>query len=129
MISRLILIALVLAATGCRSVAPPRILRPGPIQFQQDQAQIFDPYPQPDIAPYEVDMRPLQYATPAPENARSQNALSFGRRFRQAPPPGRFGPIRGAEYVPVPTVVPNPVSIAPATPGSLYVPPGGSAVP
>jgi hypothetical protein len=78
-------IGLLLAATGCNpSIAKPNWLHPGSLRYQQWRAEIFDPYPQPDIGPPVVGSRPPQFATPAPEPQR--NGPSLLQRFGPQPP-------------------------------------------
>jgi hypothetical protein len=113
-------IAVLLAACGCASVAPPQIFHPGPARYQQDQAQLYDPYPEPEGGGDMSGARPRQYLNPPPESTRAQNVISYERRFGQPPPPGRYGPIRGAEYVPVQPAVPVQ-TIVPA-PGTVGAP-------
>ena len=55
---------------GCRGhnfFAPP-----GPLNQQQANAVIHDPYPENDIAPYEAASRPPSYQEPLPEPVRNR---------------------------------------------------------
>ena len=55
---------------GC--VATPRLLSPGSESKQQARAQIFEPYPEPDIGPPIVGARPHEYPMPRAEVLRVQ---------------------------------------------------------
>jgi hypothetical protein len=57
---------------GCQSVTPPNWLHPGTADFQQSQAQQFDPYPENEPGPKIVGARPLQYDKPPAEVRRVQ---------------------------------------------------------
>jgi hypothetical protein len=60
----------VAALAGCRAggLFPP----PGPLNQQQANAIVHDPYPQNDIAPYEAASRPPSYQEPLPEPVRNR---------------------------------------------------------
>jgi hypothetical protein len=103
-----LLLATLACCCGCPGIAPPRVFHPGTAEFQQNQAQRFDPYPLNDVAPYIGGGRPLQYDIPAPENERAQNETSFAERFHQAPPPGVYRPSRTPTTQPI--IVPAPIS-------------------
>lgn len=78
------------AATGCRDLAPD-VFHPGPASYQRKQAELTDPYPEPDTAPDMVGARPRDYQKPPAEVTRSRN---FNPRFQQqnaAPPPVEMG--------------------------------------
>jgi hypothetical protein len=102
-----LLIALV-ACWGCGSIAPPRVLHPGPAEYQQSRAQVFDPYPLNDVGPYVAGGRPLQYDVPAPENERAQNNISYEERYGRAPPPGLYRPPRSTPSIVVPAPIVPP---------------------
>lgn len=79
-----------LAMCGCRDLAPD-VFRPGPAPYQRRQAELTDPYPEPDTGPDMVGARPRDYQKPAAEVTRSRN---FNPRFQKpslAPPPVEFG--------------------------------------
>ena len=57
---------------GCRGLAPPNWFHPGPAQYQQAQAERFDPYPENEPAPKIVGARPLDYQKPPAEVLRVQ---------------------------------------------------------
>jgi hypothetical protein len=63
-------ICLVLA--GCQSTAPPSLTHPGPAQVQQNRAVRFDPYPEKEMGPDMVGVRPRDYENPLPEPSRSR---------------------------------------------------------
>jgi hypothetical protein len=68
----LVLIALHLCGCGPK-FAWPDILHPGPAAFQRDRAQIFDPYPEQDEFPSDLNqVRPPGYAAPAAEVKRAR---------------------------------------------------------
>ena len=58
---------LLLAAglSGC--LAPPNLHYPGPAEYQQARANVFDPYPESEPAPAVEGGRPREYAKPVPE--------------------------------------------------------------
>ena len=69
-------IALALAATGCNnSIAMPSLLHPGSLAYQRWRAEVFDPYPLPDIGTPVVGSRPPQFAIPTPEPQRNGPTL------------------------------------------------------
>lgn len=55
---------------GCMS--GPRWLHPGPAAYQQDKAARFDPYPDNDIGPALVGVRPRDYDKPLAEPGRAR---------------------------------------------------------
>jgi hypothetical protein len=114
----LLLCSALVGATGCPTVQGPGYLHPGSAQYQQAQAQRFDPYPATDVGP-EMSARPLAYMRPAPENERVQNVDSFIKRYRQPPPIERYRPPRSSVAQP-------PVPLIPTTIGQdsapLFVP-------
>ncbi len=119
---------------GCADVAVPHLLHPGSEQYQQSRAEVFDPYPLPDVGPDIVGGRPLQYIKPAPWNERVQNTLSYEERYHQAPPPGLYRPQRtntNRQGIMYSTPQPQPLSVAPLAPSTpAVVPlPQGSAPP
>jgi|MDTA01.2.fsa_nt_gb hypothetical protein len=67
-----------LASIGCRSLARPKWLEPGPSMNQQRRAVRFDPYLQDDTAPAILRVplndgtRPRDFAEPMPEVERSR---------------------------------------------------------
>ena len=67
---RLLVLAVLLVAAGCRSNG--WFTPPGPLNQQQSRAVIHDPYPQNDIAPYEAGARPPDYGRPLPEPVRNR---------------------------------------------------------
>ena len=72
-ISILGLVALVfLVLAGCQSTAPPSLAHPGSAQVQQNRAVRFDPYPENEMGPPMVGVRPRDYENPLPEPTRSR---------------------------------------------------------
>ena len=63
---------ILLAIVGCQSGAPPGTPRPGRVEYQQKEAQKFDPYPENDIGPTVLGSRPLDYKEPRSEVRRAQ---------------------------------------------------------
>ncbi len=70
---------IVVVAVGCRSTARPNWFHPGPVEYQQSQAQQFDPYPETHAGPTIVGGRPLEYDKPPAEVLRVQPPLSQSR--------------------------------------------------
>ncbi len=65
------LLCVVIVASGCRGNRLFPV--PGPIQQQQANAIIHDPYPLPDIGPSDLGSRPPGYEQPLPEPVRQQD--------------------------------------------------------
>ncbi len=63
---------LLVVAGGCQGMAPPGFFRPGPAEYQQSQAQRFDPYPENEPGPTVVGARPLEYQNPPAEVLRAR---------------------------------------------------------
>ena len=62
----------IVALSGCRGT---QLLPPaGPLNQQQANAVIHDPFPQNDIAPYDAGSRPPSYQQPLPEPVRNRIA-------------------------------------------------------
>lgn len=62
----------IIALSGCRGT---QLLPPaGPLNQQQANAVIHDPFPQNDIAPYDAGSRPPSYQQPLPEPVRNRIA-------------------------------------------------------
>ena len=64
--------ALVVGAAGCSSLSPPNWSRPGPAEYQQRQAERFDPYPENEPGPAIVGARPREYEKPPAEVSRAR---------------------------------------------------------
>jgi hypothetical protein len=64
------LMVTVAGLAGCRGhgLLPPA----GPLNQQQANAIVHDPYPENDIAPYEAASRPPDYQRPLPEPVRNR---------------------------------------------------------
>ena len=60
---------------GCKSVAEPCWLHPGPAQQQQTRALRYDPYPENEAGPAMVGVRPRAYEKPPPEPSRARWCL------------------------------------------------------
>ncbi|MGD0384205.1 MAG: membrane or secreted protein [Thermoguttaceae bacterium] len=67
-----ILLLLFFGLAGCQSTAKPSLAHPGSAQTQQNRAVRFDPYPENDIGPALVGVRPRDYENPIPEPARAR---------------------------------------------------------
>ncbi len=67
-----LLLILAIALGGCKGLKGPNWLHPGPASNQQKQAERFDPYPDPQIAPEVVGGRPREYTNPVPEPERAR---------------------------------------------------------
>ena len=65
-------IAALVVGSGCRGLAPPNWFRPGPAEYQQTQAQRFDPYPENETGPKIAGARPPEYEKPPAEVLRVQ---------------------------------------------------------
>lgn len=60
-------------ATGCQSLVQHGwIAPPGPMNYQQANAVVHDPFPQADIGPDDKSMRPPDYQNPLPLPVRNQ---------------------------------------------------------
>lgn len=65
---RLCMALAALGFSGCPSIAMPNLLHPGPAAYQRDRAQIFDPYPDQDGFPSDLNqVRPPGFNPPAAE--------------------------------------------------------------
>jgi hypothetical protein len=109
MLRRALSSTLLLIAFGCSDIQVSKIFHPGSADFQQAQAQKFDPYVLPDIGPDVANQtRPQNFLRPAPENERIQNEQTFEERFGQASPPGTYRPPRGTTLRQTVPFVPGP---------------------
>lgn len=70
MVFAVALALMVISLAGCRGrgLLPPA----GPMNQQQAQAVVHDPFPQNDIGPYEAASRPPSYQQPLPEAVRNR---------------------------------------------------------
>ena len=68
------ILALVLLGelAGCAGVSKPNWTNPGTAAQQQKRAERFDPYPDPNMAPEAVGVRPREYQVPPPETERAR---------------------------------------------------------
>ncbi len=81
--------------SGCRDIATPRLLDPGSAQVQAARARRFDPFPENDVGPSTVSMRPPGFEREYPEPERADfKYLRSGPVIHQFPP--------GAVPAPVP---------------------------
>jgi hypothetical protein len=100
-----LLALLAMGIAGCKSVAPPDVLHPGPAAAQQGRAQQYDPYPQAEAGGNIAGTRPPDYQQPVPEVDRARWMLSGNGRA--CPPPGPpvagYGSPAGAPGGPVVT--------------------------
>jgi hypothetical protein len=109
MMRRHALLSLALAGfAGCAGLQGPGYVHPGTAQYQQNQAQRFDPFPATDVGP-DMAARPLAYMRPAPENERVQNVDSYMKRYHQPPPVEQYRPPRTMVAPPPPGVFPTAV--------------------
>lgn len=63
---------ILLGLAGCQSTAMPSLRHPGSAQTQQNRAVRFDPYPENDVGPAMVGVRPRGYENPIPEPSRAR---------------------------------------------------------
>jgi hypothetical protein len=109
MLRRALLSICLATAVGCANTQVSRIFHPGSAEYQQTQAQQFDPYILPDIGPDVANQnRPQNFLRPAPEAERIQNEQTFEERFGQASPPGTYRPPRGTTLRQTIPFVPGP---------------------
>lgn len=66
----LVLVTMVGLAAGCRSLARPPWLHPGPTQYQRYNAIVHDPYPDPYTGPEALGTRPRDYDRPPSDSQR-----------------------------------------------------------
>jgi hypothetical protein len=62
----LIAVLLVFSAC-CGCLAPPNVVHPGSVDYQQARARIFEPYPENEPGPPIVGARPREYQNPVAE--------------------------------------------------------------
>lgn len=94
-------LSLVVAAAGCSStIKKPQLLHPGTAPRQRAAAQVFDPYPLPDLGPPVEGARPIDYTTPV-DPVRRATLLRDSRPAAIGPVP--VGPPLGAPYGAYPT--------------------------
>jgi hypothetical protein len=62
--------AMLLMLTGCGALGP-YLSNDVPLRYQREQIKRFDPYPDQDIAPPMVGVRPPDFSAPAPEGERA----------------------------------------------------------
>ena len=67
-----------LGCCGCPSIAVPSLLHPGPAAYQRDVAEIFDPYPAPEVAHSSDQVRPPGFMQPMSEIKRCASAAARG---------------------------------------------------
>ena len=93
---------------GC--LATPRLASPGNEYKQQARAQIFEPYPEPDIGPPVVGARPHEYQTPRAEFCGSSRVTAnrCWCRFSPTARPPVLAPPAVATPVPPTVAVPAP---------------------
>jgi hypothetical protein len=105
-----------LSLPACSSaVRKPQLAHPGPAAYQRANAEVFDPYPENDLAPAIDGGRPREVGPPRNQVERSQQFLrSHGLRPRQevpfaAPLPATTAPVTVGPPVPVgPPVISTP---------------------
>jgi hypothetical protein len=106
----LLSLCLGVAGGGCSSsLGRPNWANPGPVAYQQHQAQRFDPFPEDDLGPPIVGGRPREYDRPR-EPAPLLPNPAFGAIGGAAPPvqlpptPGAYSP---GPYPQTPYVAPR----------------------
>ncbi len=67
-----VLLTLAASMAGCAWVPPPSTGPPGPVAYQQNRAEIFDPYPENDVGPAILGARPQSYERPIAEPSRAR---------------------------------------------------------
>jgi hypothetical protein len=110
------------AAMGCSSsLARPNWLNPGPVGYQQQVAERFDPYPEDDLGPPIVGGRPREYAIPRPPTplkpAPALTSWGAAGPVQLAPTPGPYSPSAVPPAVspaPIYPQTPYPAAVAPA---------------
>ena len=70
LVSVTLIAALMFGTVGCGGLQWPRLRRPGPAYFPQQQATLYDPYPEDDLGPPVVGGRPRGYLNPYPQTER-----------------------------------------------------------
>jgi hypothetical protein len=96
---------LAVAAAGCSSsLAKPTLQAPGPVSYQRQQAERFDPYPDDSLGPAVVGGHPRDFGQP------------------RDPLPLRPNP-SAAPLAAAPATVGPPLPVAPAAPAPVYAPP------
>jgi hypothetical protein len=69
-IAMMVLIASTSLAGGCRNLARPAWLHPGPTQYQRYNAIVHDPYPDTYAGPEALGTRPRDYDRPPSDSQR-----------------------------------------------------------
>ena len=108
-------VIVLLGACGCAGTGHSKIFHPGPAEYQQKQAERFDPFPMTDVGP-DMQARPRDFIRPAPENERVQNPDAYDEKFHQPPPPGIYRPPRvsaSRQVVPYPAMSAPPAALPP----------------
>ena len=85
---RTLVLGLLLVTTGCNpyTFGWPDLWHPGGFASQRWKAEVFDPYPDPNLGPLPPGTaRPPWYETPAPQV--QDNYWSLRDRFGRVPPP------------------------------------------
>ena len=78
---------LLLLPSGCSpTIRKPQLFHPGPIGYQRNNAEQFDPFPPNDVAPPIVGGRPKDFQKPPNEVIRSRQQLPLGP-WRASPTP------------------------------------------
>ncbi len=68
----LVVLVLVSPLVGCQGMRRPQWFNPGPIDYQRQQAQRFDPYPDQDVGPRMEGTRPPGYQQQGAEPTRAR---------------------------------------------------------
>ena len=105
---------LAVAAAGCSSsLAKPTLQAPGPVSYQQHQAERFDPYPDDTLGPAVVGGHPRDFGQP-------REPLPL--RPNPAAAPLAAAPLATAPLATAPAVVGPPVAVPPADAPPVYAP-------
>ncbi len=106
---------LLAVATGCSSsLGKPTLQAPGPVAYQQRQAERFDPYPDDSLGPAVVGGHPRDFGQP-------RDPLPL--RPSPAAAPLADAPGVGGAPIAAPAVVGPPVAVPPAASPPAYAPP------
>ncbi len=110
------LIALAAVLTCCGCLSSPNLAHPGPMDYQQTRAKVFEPFPDNDVGPPVVGGRPREYQEPVPETIRAL----------QRPDEPLLLPYAQTPAQPAPNAQPPIITAPPidTPPPAIYYPPG-----
>ncbi|MEL6107756.1 MAG: membrane or secreted protein [Planctomycetota bacterium] len=76
--ARILAVVALISLAGCQSLVQRGVIAPpGPMNYQQANAVVHDPFPQADIGPDDKSMRPPDYQNPLPEPVRNQTTTQL----------------------------------------------------